>query len=162
MGKKKSKKEDHESSFMTVDQCYQEASSLINKLSVDTYSESNDSESSDSESSTSSISNYGYSINDLNKNMKKEKENVKGEIVSVRSTDTDIMIRDDDKIIIIQSRSPVKIFLPEYPVSETTSDNFEGRYLIIKNKNNNIDVYVVTVSNTINDSLKSYTLTGKE
>src|SRR2546425_913798 len=125
MGKKKSKKEDQESSFMTVDQCYQEASSLINKLTVDTYTESNDSESnnsesSDSESSTSSISNYGYSINDLN--VKKEKENVKGEIVSVRSIDTDTTIRDDDKIIIIQSRSPVKIFLPEYPVSEITSD----------------------------------------
>lgn len=125
---------------------------------------------SDSSSSSESILDYGKfcerSISPYGE-ITVGKRTVPEKIFSrnVRIIDTDYVVLPSDEIIIIRSKLNVKILLPELPVEEITiGDSYNGRYLKIKNKNYNIEVYLVAApSNTINDSeLKSYTLGGRK
>lgn len=142
-----------------------------NLKSSDTSDTSDISDSSDSSSSDDNYNTYGkfcketesgtLSVKGVLESSKAHELNI---FRNVRTINSDQIILPNDSIIIVKSKISIKVLLPELPVVDDNNDNepFPGRYLKIKNKNNNIDTYIIPAAgNTIND-LTSYTLRGKK
>jgi hypothetical protein len=171
---KKPKELGVEETYMTLDECYKESISNVlglsdseeSNMNLDVLDELSDNSSEGSSSGASSLKSYGYDqeINKIGEELElKGSASVKPKSKGVRVIDTDTVVVDEDEILIVQSKLPIKITLKEQKVVNPSELPliYLGKELIIKNKNHNVDVNIIPTRNTIND-LNHYTLRGKE